>query len=281
MEIFKEIAPLRSFLDEAKKAGKSVGLVPTMGALHKGHISLVNASKSANTLTVASIYVNPAQFNSAQDLSRYPKSIENDLEMLRAAGNDAVFCPEDPEMYPEPNKIRISFGDLDQVMEGAFRPDHFSGVALVVAKLFNIISPDNAYFGQKDWQQFVIISRLVHELKFSFGIHSVPIVREADGLAMSSRNQRLTPPQRTNAAVLCEALKMAKNSLMRGEHLQAVKMAVRELFIQRPEMELQYFELADRKNLTLLNRVEIDIPAIICIAAFAGEVRLIDNMFLD
>jgi pantoate--beta-alanine ligase len=281
MEIFKEITPLRAFLDKAKMAGKSIGLVPTMGALHQGHISLINASKAANALTVASIYVNPAQFNNPQDLSRYPKSIDTDLHMLRTAGNDVVFYPEDAEMYPEPSKIQFSFGELDRVMEGTFRPGHFSGVALVVAKLFNIIRPDNAYFGQKDWQQFAIIRQLVRELKFNCGLHSLPIVRESDGLAMSSRNQRLTPPQRLAATALFESLELAKAALKRGDNVEAVKMAVRDFFKQRPEIQLQYFELADSNNLTLLSRVENSIPAILCIAAFAGEIRLIDNMFLD
>lgn len=281
MEIFKQIAPLRAYLDQLRKSEKSIGLVPTMGALHPGHISLVEASKSQNDITVATIYINPTQFNNPNDLQKYPKTPEKDILMLNNAGCDVVFAPEDGEMYAEKSAIKFDFGNLDRVMEGKFRPGHFSGVALVVSKLFNIVQPDRAYFGQKDWQQFAVIRQLVRELKFNFEVCSVPILREADGLAMSSRNLRLTPLQRSSATVLYQSLQMANNALKSGTPLEAVKKAVSDRVNAKPEMKLEYFELADSKNLTILDNVDYSVSPILCIAAYAGEVRLIDNMFLD
>jgi pantoate--beta-alanine ligase len=281
MEIFKQIAPLRTYLDRVRRSDKSIGLVPTMGALHQGHISLIQTSKSQNTTTVATIYVNPTQFNNPNDLQKYPKSPEKDLEMLRNAGCDVVFSPDDQEMYADIPLLKFDFGNLDKVMEGEFRPGHFSGVALIVSKFFNIIQPDRAYFGQKDWQQFAVIRMLVSELKFNFELHSVPILREPDGLAMSSRNLRLSQTQRSSATVFYHALIMAKNALTSGAGLETVKKAVTELVNSKPEMKLEYFELADSKNLSILNNVDkADLP-ILCIAGYAGEIRLIDNMFLD
>ncbi len=281
MEIFKQIAPLKVFLEGIKRSGKTVGLVPTMGALHQGHLSLVQASKSANSVTIASIYVNPTQFNNPGDLQKYPKTLTQDVEMLRKVGCDAVFCPEDQEMYEERSIIKFDFGQLDKVMEGKFRPGHFSGVALVVSKLFNIVQPDSAYFGQKDWQQFAVIRRLVAELKFSLALFSVPILREPDGLAMSSRNLRLTETQRASASILYRAMQKASERLKSGTPLQEVFTQVQQMVDNTPEMRLEYFELADSKNLNVLNNVDSAAAPILCIAAYAGEVRLIDNMFLD
>ncbi|HEX6891655.1 MAG TPA: pantoate--beta-alanine ligase [Chryseolinea sp.] len=281
MEIFKQIAPLRTYLDHARKSEKSIGLVPTMGALHQGHISLVQKSKSQNSITVATIYVNPTQFNNPNDLQKYPKTPEKDLEMLRNGGCDVVFFPDDQEMYADTPLLKFDFGHLDKVMEGEFRPGHFSGVALIVSKLFNIVQPDSAYFGQKDWQQFAVIRQLVSELKFNFELYSVPILREPDGLAMSSRNLRLNQLQRSSATVFYQALIMAKNALTSGAGLETVKKSVSNLVNSKPEMKLEYFELADSKNLTILNNVDKAVLPILCIAGYAGEIRLIDNMFLD
>jgi len=281
MEIFKQIAPLRAHLDRLRKSGVSIGLVPTMGALHQGHISLVEASKSQNAITVATIYINPTQFNNPNDHQKYPKTPEKDILMLQNAGCDVVFSPDDLEMYSEKPGVIFDFGNLDKVMEGKFRPGHFSGVALVVSKLFNIVQPDRAYFGQKDWQQFAVISLLVRELKFNFEVHSVPILREPDGLAMSSRNLRLNASQRSSATVLYQCLEMARKAIKSGTPLETVKKAVSEKVNQKPEMKLEYFELADSKKLTILNDVDNSVSPILCIAAYAGETRLIDNMFLD
>lgn len=281
MEIFKQIAPLRSFLDQLKKSNKTIGLVPTMGALHNGHISLIKASKSQNDVTLATIYVNPAQFNNPNDLKKYPRTPEKDISMLEDAGCNVVFSPDDIEMYSEKPVVTFDFGHLDKVMEGKFRPGHFSGVALVVSKLFNIIQPDNAYFGQKDWQQFAVIRQLVHELKFNFSLHSVPILRESDGLAMSSRNLRLSDSQRSHATIFYKALLFAKNALKTGNPLETVKKAVSEMVNKEQDIRLEYFELANSQNLTILDNVDNAALPILCIAGYAGEIRLIDNMFLD
>jgi pantoate--beta-alanine ligase len=284
MEIFKQIAPLKAFLNAQKRAGKSVGLVPTMGALHAGHLSLIRASAAQNDVTVCSIFVNPTQFNNASDLQKYPRILDKDTLLLEKVECDAVFCPEASEMYPEQSIIRFDFGHLDKVMEGAFRPGHFSGVGLIVSKLFNIIQPTHAYFGQKDWQQFAVIRRLVEELNFDLKLTSVPTSREEDGLAMSSRNLRLTPEQRQVATVFYESLMDAKQALLQGKTIQEARAMVQAKFDER-QVSLEYFELADSKNLNILENVKASDSSpgqpIMCIAGFVGEVRLIDNMFLQ
>jgi len=281
MKIFKEIAEIKSFLSEIKGRGMTVGLVATMGALHKGHMSLIESSKSLNDVTITSIYVNPTQFNNPLDLQKYPRTMDQDLKMLEGVGCDVVFSPTDREMYEETPLLKFDFGHLDKVMEGAFRPGHFSGVALVVAKLFGIIEPHRAYFGQKDWQQVTIIKRMVAELKFNLEVLTVPIVRDSNGLAMSSRNLRLSSNQSAEATVLYQSMQMARKRLKSGEPVESVKKAVAALFDSRAEMKLEYFELTDSKNLTSVERVNNSTELIICIAGYAGDVRLIDNMFLD
>jgi pantoate--beta-alanine ligase len=281
MKIFRHIAPLKSYLGEIGSFGYTIGLVPTMGALHNGHLALIEASKKDNSVTIATIYVNPAQFNNATDLQKYPRTLDNDLQMLEKVGCDAVFCPDDAEMYEQPPIVKFDFGHLDKVMEGKFRPGHFSGVALVVSKLFNLVSPNRAYFGQKDWQQVAVIRRLVGELKFNLSICSVPIVREPDGLAMSSRNQRLDPVQRQHSTVLYRGLTWAREALKSGSSPEAVKTAVKAMVEELPDMRLEYLELSDSDSLEPLDAVITSAKPILCIAAYAGEVRLIDNLFLD
>ena len=281
MEIFKQIAPLKAYLKGLKRQGKSVGLVPTMGALHQGHLSLVKASKTHNQITVSSIFVNPTQFNNPADLLKYPRTIEKDTQLLKEVRCDVLFSPEIEELYPEKSIVKLDFGHLDKVMEGKFRPGHFSGVGLVVSKLFNIIEPDHAYFGQKDWQQFAVISRLVDELKFNVKLHSVPTLREDDGLALSSRNLRLNPEQRINAGIFYQALLQAKKELKAGKNIQDVKTLVAELVEKTPDVKHEYFEVAESANLNLLDNVNGAKRPIMCIAGYVGEVRLIDNMFLD
>ena len=258
-----------------------VGFVPTMGALHQGHLSLIQACKKDNPVTVCSIFVNPAQFNNPADLQKYPRTPETDIAMMEKAGCDALFFPDTPVMYESESIVRFDFGRLDKVMEGTHRPGHFSGVALVVSKLFHIVEPDHAYFGQKDWQQFAIIRQLVKELKFTVNLKSVPTMREPDGLAMSSRNMRLTSAQRLKAGLLYKALTNASELLKKGSTIEEVKANVQRMLDQDPEIKLEYFEAADSENLKLLNSVEGSTSPILCIAAFVGEVRLIDNMFLS
>lgn len=281
MQVFSEIGPLKAFLRAKRREGRTVGFVPTMGALHDGHLTLVAASKAENDLTVCSIYVNPTQFNNPSDLEKYPRTYDQDSALLEAAGCDVLFFPPNAEMYGPETLVRFDFGYLDKVMEGKFRPGHFSGVALVVSKLFNITEADIAYFGQKDWQQFSIIQRLVAELKFNIGLRAVPTKRENDGLAMSSRNMRLNADQRKNATVLYRALVLARRALQAGEDITPVREKVTAMFEKNGAARLEYFELADSANLNLLDNVNAAERPILCIAGFVGEVRLIDNMFLD
>lgn len=280
MQIFREIEPLGAFLVEKRKAGQSIGFVPTMGALHGGHLALIAAAQADNAVTVCSIFVNPTQFNNALDFNNYPRTLEQDVRLLEQAGCDVLFCPDEQEMHSRSSYLNFNFGHLETVMEGKFRPGHFNGVAQVVSKLFHIVNPDHAYFGQKDWQQFVIISTLVDELKFNVTLHSVETVRENDGLAMSSRNLRLSEKQRRQAILIPATLAEAKAKLKGGDSILSVKKFVEDTFKSNPGITLEYIEVVNSKNLLPLYSVEEADRPILCMAAFVGEVRLIDNMFL-
>ena len=280
MHIFKGIGPLKAHLKLQISPETSIGLVPTMGALHNGHLSLIKTSKKENTLTICSVYVNPTQFNNPADLEKYPRTIENDFRLLKEADCDIVFCPDSSEMYPEPSQIKFDFGSLDKILEGEFRPGHFSGVALVVSKLFHIIQPDRAYFGQKDFQQFKIVSRMTEELKFNLSLVCMPIVREADGLAMSSRNARLNERQRKQSGILYQCLKDTRQRLLQGEPFPKVKNEMRDRCDQG-SVRLEYLAMADRNNFSLLETMGEPQQAILLIAAYVGDVRLIDNLFLQ
>lgn len=280
MLVFKEIRPLKVFLREKRHLIKSIGFVPTMGALHAGHIQLFEECRAANDLTVASIFVNPTQFNNTTDFDKYPRSFEQDVEKAKQAGVNVLFAPEPSEMYATPSGVSFDFGHLDKIMEGTFRPGHFNGVATVVVKLFHIVEPDHAYFGQKDWQQFTIISKLVEDLLFGITLHDVPTIREADGLALSSRNARLTPEQRSVAPVLYEALSTAREMIHSQVSLNEVKTFVAEKIPRHQNVSLEYFEIVDRRNLNAVEHVDSRQELIICIAAWIGDVRLIDNIFI-
>lgn len=280
MEIFKEVEPIRAFLDfKRRNSVNSIGLVPTMGALHKGHLELIKSSKNENDLTIATVYVNPTQFNNPSDLAKYPRTFEQDVVLLNQAGCDILFFPSNDVMYSAANPIKIDFGELDKILEGKFRPGHFSGVGLVVSKLFNIIQPTKAYFGQKDYQQFQVISSLVEQLMFPVKLECVPTVREEDGLAMSSRNLRLTPEMRLKALTLYNSLMLAKNLLLDGIEMTIVREKTINFF-EENEVKLEYIELADRKNLIPLNFVVDPKESVLLISGYVGEVRLIDNIFL-
>lgn len=280
MQIFKEIGPLRAFLVDIRKENKTIGFVATMGALHEGHLELIRNSQNENSITVCSIFVNPSQFNNPADLQKYPRTLERDIQLLENAGCHVLFCPEVETMYDRPGSLKFDFGNLDKVMEGEFRPGHFSGVALVVSKLFNIVEPHIAYFGQKDWQQVAIIQQLTQELKFNLKLKTVPTLREADGLAMSSRNARLSAEQRRKAGIIHQILKDATERLRNHESVEQVKSIVQTGLSRDPEIRLEYFEVADSENLMPIKTVSESPRPILCIAAFVGEVRLIDNMFL-
>lgn len=280
MQVFEQINPLRRFLAARRKPGFSVGLVPTMGALHAGHLSMVKRCRQSNDLTIATIFVNPTQFTQAEDLARYPRTLDSDLAQLEAAGCDVVFAPAADEIYPQQPRLSLVFSGLDTHLEGAFRPGHFNGVGLVVAKLFHITEPQRAYFGQKDFQQYLVISQLVQDLSFPIELEVCPTVREPDGLAMSSRNQRLSVHQRQAAASLFGVLQNCCRQLAQGALWQMVYKPALEAITQaglRPE----YLELADRENLAPLVRVEAGTRAVVLVAAYAGDVRLIDNLFCE
>lgn len=270
---------MKAYLKQERSRLSSIGFVPTMGALHPGHISLIQASKRDNAITVCSIYINPTQFSNPSDLARYPRTLDQDILLLQGAACDAVFCPDNITMYPAPSVMTFDFGPVDKILEGEFRPGHYSGVALVVSKLFNMIQPDRAYFGQKDFQQFKVVSQFVEELKFDVSLVCAPIIREADGLAMSSRNMRLTEAERKRSTLLYESLKQTRAGLLRRESLKQLRNAVR-LQCEQNSIKLEYLALADRETFTILEAVGDPERAILLIAAYVGEVRLIDNVFL-
>lgn len=278
MQTFSTPESLRSYIYDQRIQRKTIGLVPTMGALHQGHMELVSASLKSDNLTICSIYINPVQFNDKQDLINYPREIEQDLKKLQTHGCQVVFCPSDEVMYPNEPKLAIEFAGLENIMEGGYRPDHFKGVALVVSKLFHMTQPDRAYFGEKDWQQLVIIRQLVRDLSFPLEIVGVPIVREADGLAMSSRNQRLSHQHRAVANELFKALSMVKNELENGTAIETARANGMEYLKQYSLIVVEYLEIVQSYTLERPNYDLGKEPLSICIAAFLGNVRLIDNL---
>ena len=280
MLVFTQILPLRQHLKALRRQGKTTGLVPTMGALHEGHIALIRQSKQATDLTVCSIFVNPTQFNNPADLAKYPRTVEADSQLLSEAGCDILFLPETPEMYPQPAEIRFSFGSLETVMEGKFRPGHFAGVGLVVSKLFHIVEPDQAFFGQKDLQQCAVISKMVSDLNFDLELIICSTVREPDGLAMSSRNRRLTPENRRKAPILFQKLQEAASLLGQGNNPEGVQQKITAYFSSRPDLTLEYFEIVNALTLQPVLQAGNSEKTALCIAAFFGEVRLIDNLIL-
>jgi pantoate--beta-alanine ligase len=267
-----------SFISEKRKQKLSVGFVPTMGALHPGHLSLAECCKSENDITVVSVFVNPTQFNNNEDLDKYPRSPAKDLDMLAKAGCDLVFMPEIKTIYPQPDLRQFDFGELSRIMEGHFRPGHFNGVAQVVSRLFDIVKPDRAYFGKKDIQQLAVIRRLKEMLDLEVEIKACETIREKDGLAMSSRNVRLTPEQRKNAPVIYQTLTAAvRNKKMSVDEL---KKWVTVNINKHPFFDVEYFEIVrDRDLAPITNWCEGGDELIACIAVNAGGVRLIDNVF--
>lgn len=257
---------------------QQIGLVPTMGALHDGHLDLIRKSKELSDLTVVSIFVNPTQFNNPEDFAKYPITVEEDLEKLAFEGVDYVFLPTVKTMYPSPTKLKIDFGDLEHVLEGQFRPGHFNGVGVIVSKLFHMIRPHIAFFGQKDLQQVAIIKRLVNDLSIDLKLEIVPTRRESDGLAMSSRNRRLNSEERKNALILIESLKKAKIELLAGKNWQDIQNQVKEDFKNISLVKLEYFELIHTETFEKQAQFSPHHKSSICIAAYIGDTRLIDNI---
>ncbi len=280
MFLFKKIGDLRRYLDARQREGATIGFVPTMGALHEGHASLIRQSVAQVGCTVCSIFVNPTQFNEAKDLAKYPRTPEHDIALLLEAGCRVLFMPEVAEVYPDGQQspLHIDFGQLDQPMEGAYRPGHFAGVAQVVKRLLDIVQPDVLFMGQKDFQQFAIVQHLLTQMSLPVKLSLCATVREADGLAMSSRNMRLTLAQRALAPLIFQALSHAKSN-MHGHSLDALKAAaIKELTV--PGMAPAYFEIVDGRTLQAVASFEGHDFVVACAAVRLGEVRLIDNLVM-
>lgn len=277
MEIVHSIKDLQAGLAALRAQGKTVGLVPTMGALHAGHASLVKRSVAENDATVVSIFVNPTQFNDKNDLAKYPRTLEADCCLLEQCGATFAFAPSVEEIYPEPDTRHFSYAPLDTVMEGAFRPGHFNGVCQIVSKLFDMVKPDRAYFGEKDFQQLAIIREMVRQMKFPLEIVGCPIVREADGLALSSRNQRLSADERQTALKISQTL-FASVEFAASHTVAETQKFVEDSIAAVPGLRLEYFELVDGNTLQKIADWADTDYAVGCITVFCGEVRLIDNI---
>ena len=277
MKVIHTIKDLQAELSVLKAQGKKVGLVPTMGALHAGHASLVKRSVSENEVTVVSVFVNPTQFNDKNDLVKYPRTLDADCKLLEACGATYAFAPSVEEMYPEPDTRQFSYAPLDTVMEGAFRPGHFNGVCQIVSKLFEAVKPHRAYFGEKDFQQLAIIREMVRQMQFDLEIVGCPIVREEDGLALSSRNARLSAEERENALKISQTLFKSRTFAAThtvGETLKFVEDAIAAV----PGLRLEYFEIVDGNTLQKVDNWNQTSYVVGCITVFCGDVRLIDNI---
>lgn len=278
MNIFKTKDILADFVASKREKGMSIGFVPTMGALHNGHISLVNASKADNQVTVCSIFVNPTQFNQKEDFDEYPRLIDDDIRLLEASGCDALFIPEVNEMYaPKSEVLNYHFSHITHSLEGTFRPGHFDGVITIVKKLFDAVNPDNAYFGQKDFQQCMVIKELIRHFNLNINLKIIPTLRESDGLAMSSRNLRLSPSERKQAIAIYQACNFIK------EHIKiysAEELLSKAKSFVNKELKLEYLELCDADTLEPVIDIANHNQVVALAAAWCGNVRLIDNMII-
>ena len=280
MKVLRNKKTLVDYIERHKEMGKKIGFAPTMGALHLGHISLYETAKKENDEIISSIFVNPTQFNNPDDFEKYPQTLENDLKLLEKAGVDAVYVPKAIDIYPEGLKSKhYDFNGLDNEMEGKYRPGHFDGVGTVVEELLRQAQPHNAYFGEKDYQQLAIIKKMVEKTKLPVKIHGVPTLRENSGLAMSSRNLRLTEKQRKEATIIYETLLKVKE-WFKVLSVKEIKERVEKIF-QDSNFELEYFIIADEKTLKETDFFYKDKSYRAFIVAYAGDVRLIDNMHLD
>ncbi|MEI7980949.1 MAG: pantoate--beta-alanine ligase [Bacteroidota bacterium] len=281
MKHFTTLNAIKSYLKAAKKQGLATGFVPTMGALHEGHLTLIRKSKTENDLTVCSIFVNPIQFNNKEDLEMYPRNLSRDAKLLEEAGCDVLFSPEPGEIYPAGRRepLDLVFGMLDKVMEGKFRPGHFKGVAIVVKRLFDIVKPDRAYFGKKDFQQLAVIRHLVQALKIPVDIVPCETVREVDGLAMSSRNMRLTIAERQMAPVIYQVLCSVKEKAGKIPVNELKEWAIKKIQLN-PDIRVEYLEIGDMESLLPMENWDHKNRAVAFTAVFLGDVRLIDNIEL-
>lgn len=277
MKVLLTVGELRSAMDAARNAGQTIGLVPTMGALHAGHMSLVDTARHQNDIVVASVFVNPTQFNNPNDLSTYPRTEEADCALLDEHGADYAFIPSVEEMYPEPDTRVFDLGEVAAVMEGAMRPGHFNGVAQVVSKLFDMVRPTRAYFGEKDFQQIAVIRKMVQLEGFDLEIVACPIKREADGLALSSRNVRLTPEGRKQAPAIHRILEQSL-SLAATKSPDELKHWVKEQIDAVPGLETEYYEIADALTMQPVQNWDSPNGTVGCVTVYCGDVRLIDNI---
>jgi len=281
MITFDNVQKFQSKIAELKKQGKTIGFAPTMGALHNGHIALMDASNKENDITVCSIFVNPTQFNEASDLEKYPRTLEADQKLLKKNGVDIVLAPPVDEVYPKNlnTNLKIDFDGLDKEMEGEFRPGHFEGVAQVVKRLLDIVQPDALYMGQKDFQQFTLINFMIDHLNIPTQLRVIPIFREESGLAMSSRNVRLTPKHKDQAAIIHKTLKAVKRKKYHASSEELEAYALKRLS-KIEGFKPEYFTIADARTLRSIKDVKDSDYVVACTAVWAGEVRLIDNMVL-
>jgi pantoate--beta-alanine ligase len=278
MVVFTEKEKLTPFIENLKNEGKTIGFIPTMGALHEGHLSLAKESIANNTITVVSIFVNPTQFNNPEDLEKYPRTEEKDIELLTSIGVDYVYLPTVADLYAEGEEAKkYDFGGIENVMEGTFRPGHFDGVATVVSKLLRAVKPTRAYFGEKDFQQIRIVQEMVKQEQIDTEIVPMPIFRADNGLALSSRNMRLTKENLEAAPFIYQVLKEAVELKNNGKTAIEIKRFVEETFAQSP-FELEYFEITDEENLQPITTFDQKIKTRGFIVAYAGDIRLIDNI---
>lgn len=277
MKLIQTVKELKAQLDVLRKEGKQIGLVPTMGALHEGHASLVRRSVAENDVVVVSDFVNPTQFNDQNDLIKYPRTLEADCALLEKEGAHIVFAPSVEEVYPEPDTRQFSYAPLDTVMEGKYRPGHFNGVCQIVSKLFMMVEPHRAYFGEKDFQQLAIIREMVKQMQFPLQIVGCPIVRESDGLALSSRNARLSTEERQQALNISKTL-FASVDFSKTHTVAETQAFVEESIAKADGLELEYFEMVDGLTLQKVNNWEDTDYIVGCITVYCGEVRLIDNI---
>lgn len=280
MVILTKIADVRNYITKAKTENKIIGFVPTMGALHEGHISLIEISRKQTDITVCSIFVNPTQFNNPEDLKHYPRTPEADIKLLETAGCDILYMPEVKDIYPENYNQKFDFGYLDTILEGAKRPGHFNGVGQVVSLLLEGVKPDKAFFGIKDYQQVMVVKSLVKQLNLPVEIVSCPILREADGLAMSSRNTRLSAEERIVAGMIPDIMQQA-NKLVKENGVSAAKQFVESIVAKVSIMKLDYFEVCDAGTLESLSNFNPNQKAVSLIAVFVGNIRLIDNWMIE
>jgi len=281
MLIFTKIVDLQAFVRQIKNLNQSLGFVPTMGALHNGHISLIEASQKNCHITICSIFVNPTQFNDKKDLERYPRTPDKDIQLLEKANCSALFLPEAEEIYPKTEKkTNFDFGSLDKLLEGKYRPGHFNGVAQVVNRLFELVTPNKAFFGSKDFQQVLIVKALVNKLNLNITIISCPILREPDGLAMSSRNTLLNEKEREIAGLIPKIMQAAKEIILTEGITKAKQFVISEVS-KEPIINLDYFEICNPETLENIAYLKSNQKAVALIAVYVGKIRLIDNLIID